>query len=318
MNALGCKQDFNYVARSLKVHVTLLLMMVGLGIIQLAFLLTLPEALPNAAGQFSQQQISLITGVYCTTIMLLSLSAAWLYRRCQVQLGIAHAALDKLGNMAHVQQFKRDEALEQYAQLVGALSDVSARMENIVRDVEPRAAGMACERSEDCIGELRGGVLDILRNGSAQSGICNRSLVEGLTMNKALRAFKLWQKFLALGLIAAIVCAIPLHKVIEYRQSEIAVAEAEDQGTDPVRETVHLMRLIQQHRAATYAQIISHPGTDSQERQSLMGQVLVQMDEVAKQADTFGYADAASSLMSLRSDWGRPDFAGVSPDRAAH
>jgi hypothetical protein len=155
MNAHGCNQDFDHVGRLLKWHFTLLLMMSGLGITQLVYVLTLPEVSPMAADQFSHQRISLVTGGYCTLIVLLSLTSAWLYGRCQIQLGMAYRVLDKLGRLANFQQTKRDEALEQYAQLVGALSDVSARMEIIVREVDPHVDGVASERGDNCVDELR-------------------------------------------------------------------------------------------------------------------------------------------------------------------
>jgi hypothetical protein len=154
MSISSCQQGFDHMARSLKLHFTLLLLMTGLGVIQLVLVMTLPKASAVAVSQLSQQQVSLATGIYCTVTVLLALSAAWLYGRCQVQLGIARSALEKLGNLAHFQQSKRDEALEHYAQLVGALSDVSARMENIVRDTDPQAERMACERAHDTADQL--------------------------------------------------------------------------------------------------------------------------------------------------------------------
>ena len=70
-------------------------------------------------------------------------------------------------------------------------------------------------------------------------------------MKNPLRSMKLWQKFSAIGLIATVMCAVPLVQLMHYKSGEIAVAEAEDAGIDPVRTALQLQHALQIHRGLT-------------------------------------------------------------------
>jgi methyl-accepting chemotaxis protein len=124
-------------------------------------------------------------------------------------------------------------------------------------------------------------------------------------MKNVLRSLKLWQKFGAIGLISATMCAIPLMKVVEYRQGEIAVAISEDQGIDPARAVVHLMRAVQQHRYASQGLLTGSATADSAERREADAQVLAQLEKLSKLIEDLEYDQVSSSMASVRADWVR-------------
>ena len=70
-------------------------------------------------------------------------------------------------------------------------------------------------------------------------------------MKNPLRSMNLWQKFSAIGLIATVMCAVPLVQLMTYKGSEIAVAEAEKSGIDPLRTAIQLQLALQTHRGVT-------------------------------------------------------------------
>ena len=70
---------------------------------------------------------------------------------------------------------------------------------------------------------------------------------------ETLRKTRLWQRFVLLGVIATIMCLVPLVKLVIIKQAELGVAEAELAGLDPLVATVELQKLLQQHRDAAEA-----------------------------------------------------------------
>ena len=67
-------------------------------------------------------------------------------------------------------------------------------------------------------------------------------------MKHVLRRLQLWQKFAAIGVIGTVMCAIPMTISFQYKNSEIAVAEKELEGTAPARAAISLQRNLQAHR----------------------------------------------------------------------
>jgi methyl-accepting chemotaxis protein len=63
-----------------------------------------------------------------------------------------------------------------------------------------------------------------------------------------LRKFNLGQRFLALGLLSLLSCAIPFSIVLMNSQSQVLSTQVENAGVDPVDEVVDLMRALQIHR----------------------------------------------------------------------
>ncbi|MBA5686898.1 methyl-accepting chemotaxis protein [Rugamonas apoptosis] len=67
-------------------------------------------------------------------------------------------------------------------------------------------------------------------------------------MNLILRRLLLWQKFLVLSLLCAVLVAIPLLLYIVQSGQEVSVARQEAQGIAPIRATLTAIKLAQQHR----------------------------------------------------------------------
>ncbi|HEU4843644.1 MAG TPA: methyl-accepting chemotaxis protein [Burkholderiaceae bacterium] len=67
-------------------------------------------------------------------------------------------------------------------------------------------------------------------------------------MNLILRRLLLWQKFLVLSLLCAVLVAIPLLLYVVESGKEVGVAQQEVQGIAPIRATMNAIRLAQQHR----------------------------------------------------------------------
>ncbi len=67
-------------------------------------------------------------------------------------------------------------------------------------------------------------------------------------MLQFLRKLQLWQRFVALGLIALLACGVPLSMVLKNMGQQVDTALTEDQGLDPLRPAVQALRLTQLHR----------------------------------------------------------------------
>ena len=121
-------------------------------------------------------------------------------------------------------------------------------------------------------------------------------------MKNPLRSMKLWQKFSAIGLIATVMCAVPLVQLMHYKSGEIAVAEAEDAGIDPVRTALQLQHALQIHRGLTNLVLRGDAAPDadrkaratevSQHHAKLVGQM-----EALRQSEADARAFAASALL---------------------
>ena len=121
-------------------------------------------------------------------------------------------------------------------------------------------------------------------------------------MKNVLRSMKLWQKFGALGVIGAVMCAIPLTKVIEYKSGEIAVAKSEHAGIDPVRTTVALQRQLQAHRGLSGLVLSGNAAADI-ERRNRQADVNTQLAKLSKELSDLGYSKAAEGAKALQTGW---------------
>jgi len=123
-------------------------------------------------------------------------------------------------------------------------------------------------------------------------------------MKNVLRSMKLWQKFAALGVIGAVMCAIPLAKVIEYKNSELAVAKSEDAGIDPVRTAVALQRQLQAHRGLSGMVLGGNAAADN-DRRSRQADVNTQLAKLGKEVTDLGYTKAADAVKALQTGWAK-------------
>ncbi|MBL8305309.1 MAG: nitrate- and nitrite sensing domain-containing protein, partial [Rubrivivax sp.] len=121
-------------------------------------------------------------------------------------------------------------------------------------------------------------------------------------MKNILRSMKLWQKFAALGVIGAVMTAVPTIKVVEYKTAEAAVAESEDAGLDPARTAIAMMRSLQQHRGLSGIALNGSAAADG-ERRALRQEVGKSMDLLLKQVQDLGYKVSANDVQSLKAEW---------------
>ena len=121
-------------------------------------------------------------------------------------------------------------------------------------------------------------------------------------MKNPLRSIKLWQKFSAIGAIAAVMCAVPLVQLVGYKNSEISVAQAEDAGLDPVRTAVALQRQVQAHRGLSGLVLNgkAEADPDRRARQAEANSHYAKLqDELGKQ----GYTKAAEEAKAWKGAW---------------
>ena len=123
-------------------------------------------------------------------------------------------------------------------------------------------------------------------------------------MKNILRSLKLWQKFAALGVIGTVMCAVPLSKVIEYRQGEITVAQAEDAGIDPLRTAMSLQQSLQAHRGLSNLLLAGQAQAEA-DRRARQTEVNTHLGTLLQQVDTLGYADVAKEVKELQTGWSR-------------
>ncbi len=121
-------------------------------------------------------------------------------------------------------------------------------------------------------------------------------------MRNILRSLPLWQKFAALGVIGAAMTAIPLVKVIELKQAEIAVAAAEKTGLEAVKLMVPLQRSLQTHRGLSSMVLNGNESADS-DRRKRQAEVQEHFDAVGKAFAANGYTKAAEELKSIKTGW---------------
>ena len=91
-------------------------------------------------------------------------------------------------------------------------------------------------------------------------------------MKNPLRSIKLWQKFSAIGVIATVLCAVPLVQVIQYKNSEIATAQAENAGLGQVRTAAVLQRHLHAHRGLSSMVLHGNAGAGISRRRPRLGQ----------------------------------------------
>ena len=121
-------------------------------------------------------------------------------------------------------------------------------------------------------------------------------------MKNVLRSLKLWHKFAALGAIGAVLCAIPLQKVIDYKNGELAVAISEDQGIDTVQLMVPLQRALQAHRGLS-AMVLGGNAAAEADRRVRAAEVGTHIDLVAKSLASHNYSKAAEEFKVFKADW---------------
>jgi methyl-accepting chemotaxis protein len=121
-------------------------------------------------------------------------------------------------------------------------------------------------------------------------------------MNNILRSMKLWQKFAALGVIGAVMTAVPLTKVIEYKHAEIAVAKGEDFGIDPVRSAVSLQRHLQSHRGYS-GMVLNGKSAADGDRKVKASEVTTAWTTLNKQMVDLGYTVPVESALAVKAGW---------------
>jgi methyl-accepting chemotaxis protein len=121
-------------------------------------------------------------------------------------------------------------------------------------------------------------------------------------MMSLLRRLQLWQKFIALGLIGAAMCAIPLAITFGYKNAELAVAQGEQAGIAPVRAAVKLQKTLQQHRGLSNIALRGDASAETQ-RQAAGVAVGEAMAALQSELESAGYVRAVEESRSILADW---------------
>jgi methyl-accepting chemotaxis protein len=121
-------------------------------------------------------------------------------------------------------------------------------------------------------------------------------------MKNILRSTKLWQKFAVLGVLGAVLCAVPLTLVVRSENEQIAVAHAEDAGIDPVRTSLQLARRLQLHRTQAGQLLAGNAGADH-ERRSHATEVVGLITVLHKQTSELGYPKATERADAVKASW---------------
>jgi len=121
-------------------------------------------------------------------------------------------------------------------------------------------------------------------------------------MKNPLRSMQLWQKFSAIGLIATVMCAVPLTQVVRQTSEQIAVAEAEDAGIDPLRAAFGLQRELQQHRGTASLALYGDARAEAA-RKSHAGKINQQLDTLGRQLAARGYTQPLEQATAWKKDW---------------
>ena len=121
-------------------------------------------------------------------------------------------------------------------------------------------------------------------------------------MLNILRRLKLWQKFAALGAIGAVMCAIPLTQVVQYKQADLAVARSEEVGLEPVRTLLTLQKHLQAHRGLA-GMVLAGNATADGERRARQADVDSQIASLDKQLAGPTYAGTVDPVKALKTGW---------------
>jgi len=123
-----------------------------------------------------------------------------------------------------------------------------------------------------------------------------------MAMKSTLRTMKLWQKFAALAVIGAVMCAVPLVTVVGYKNGEIGVARSEAEGLGPVRIAVALQRQLQAHRGLSGIVLNGNAGVDG-ERRARLADVNAEFDRLSASLGALGYTAASAEVDAVRTSW---------------
>jgi methyl-accepting chemotaxis protein len=121
-------------------------------------------------------------------------------------------------------------------------------------------------------------------------------------MKNPLRSMKLWQKFAALGVIAAVMCAVPLVQLVQYKNGELDVARAEGSGLGPLRSAVALQHDLHVHRGLSGMVLNGNAAADG-DRRARQAEINTQFGKLAKQLTDLGYAKAGDDARAWKASW---------------
>ncbi len=121
-------------------------------------------------------------------------------------------------------------------------------------------------------------------------------------MTNILRKLRLWQKFTLLALVAGIAVSIPAVQLAQRESAEIAVAQTERAGIDPLRDALTLQDQLQEHRASAAAMLDGQPGADA-DRKARAGEAQASFAKLDKQFEALGYAKATTELRAIKAEW---------------
>ena len=135
-------------------------------------------------------------------------------------------------------------------------------------------------------------------------------------MKNPLRSMKLWQKFSAIGLIAAVMCAVPMVELVQFKNAEIAATLAEKIGLDPLRTAVALQRLVQAHRGLSGLVLNGKAEADS-DRRARQADVNTAHAKLQQQLTEQGHAKVAEEGKAWKTGWDKlssqVDSRGIEP-----
>ena len=123
-------------------------------------------------------------------------------------------------------------------------------------------------------------------------------------MKRILRSMKLWQKFCLLAAIGATMCAAPLYKVVQNKQTEIAGTRAEVNGLAPLRNAIAVQRELQNHRGLS-GFFLSGDTVKEGERKTVSADLTSRLIKLEAELVALGYEKAAAEAKGLRGNWER-------------
>ena len=118
-----------------------------------------------------------------------------------------------------------------------------------------------------------------------------------------LRRTRLWQRFVLLGVIATVMCLVPLIKLVIIKQGELDIATAELAGIEPVLAVIDLQKRVQKHREAVDSSFrageapaarAASPAADVEKAIGLLKTNLA----------TSAYAESVKAVEEVAADWG--------------
>ncbi|BBL60508.1 methyl-accepting chemotaxis protein [Methylomonas koyamae] len=122
------------------------------------------------------------------------------------------------------------------------------------------------------------------------------------TLNTMLSKIKLWQKFLALIVLAIVMFAVPTYLLVGRSVDDRNFALKEKQGVDYATETINLMKLVVEHRGLN-AMVIAGNKDQSDAREAKRNEIERQLANVAELDNRFSGLGLTPAWKAIQDQW---------------